>query len=117
MFPGANLGGRPEAPVVEVSEPTVEPAIEDMPIEAVAEPMAVEPVIAEPVDEAPIVDVEVKTSRPDAVLEPTPAKKATRRRRPATARAAKPPKAKAAKPPRARRTPRPKTPALAADKG
>ena len=117
VFPGANLGGRPEAPVVEVSEPTVEPAIEDMPIEAVAEPMAVEPVIAEPVDEAPIVDVEVKTSRPDAVLEPTPAKKATRRRRPATARAAKPPKAKAAKPPRARRTPRPKTPALAADKG
>jgi uncharacterized protein (TIGR00288 family) len=110
VFPGANLGGRPAPTVVEVPEPAVESTVEDTPIEAVAEPIAVERVIAEPVDEPPIVDVE-------PVLEPTPPKRGTRRGRTTPAKAAKSAKAKPAKPPRARRTPRPKTHAIAADKG
>jgi uncharacterized protein (TIGR00288 family) len=116
VFPGASLAGRPAASVVEVPEPAVESTVEDIPIEAVAEPVAVEPVIAEPVDEPPIVDVEpVEASQPEPGLEATPAKKGTRRRRTTGAKAAKSPKAKTAKPPRARRTSRPKA-AMAADK-
>ena len=118
VFPGANLGGRPAPTVVDVRDPAVESSMEDTPIEAVAEPVAVERVIAEPVDEPPIVDVEpVEASQPEPVLEPPPSKGGTRRRRATTAKAAKSAKAKPAKPPRPRRTSRPKTHAIAADKG
>ena len=119
VFPGANLGGRPAPAVVDVPEPSVESGGEDMPVEAIPEPAAVDPLIAEPVDEAPFVDVEpVDVSQPETVLEPRTAKKPTRRRRPTAVKAAaKSPKAKTAKPPRPRRTSRPKPTVVAADKG
>ena len=117
IFPGANLGGRPATTVVEGVETRTE-AAEDTPIEAVAEPIAPDVVIAEPVDESPIVDVEpVEAGHAEPVMAPTPARKGTRRRRPATPKAAKPVKAKAAKAPRGRGAARPKPHAMAADKG
>ena len=117
VFPGVNLGGRPSSAVVEVPEPAVESSVEDT-IDAVAEPVAIDPVIAEPVDEAPIVDVEpVDALQAEAVLEPAPARKGTRRRPTPTPKTAKAAKAKTAKAPRSRRTTRPKPPVMAADKG
>ncbi|HEX6161019.1 MAG TPA: NYN domain-containing protein [Thermoanaerobaculia bacterium] len=114
IFPGANLGGRPTAPVSEVAEPTFEAEPEEVTAEAVAQ-MDAGPVIAEPVDEPPIVDVQPIEPEPiEVVAEPGQPKKGGRGRRGATGRAAKATKAKTAKSPRARKTTR--TKAAAAEK-
>jgi uncharacterized protein (TIGR00288 family) len=112
IFPGANLGGRPTAPVTQAPEPQVdgEPEIEEITAEAIAEPLEASPVIAEPVDEPPIVDVQPIEPPPvEVVAEPASSKRAQRGRRAAGARPAKSAaKAKTAKPPRARKTTRTK---------
>jgi hypothetical protein len=120
VFPGANLGGRPTAPVSEGAEPTFdgEPTFdaepEELTVEAITQPTGAAPVIAEPVDEPPIVDVQPIEEPRQVAAEPEAPKKATRGRRGGTGRAAKATKAKTAKSPRGRKTTR--TKAAAAEK-
>jgi uncharacterized protein (TIGR00288 family) len=75
VFPGANLGGRPQP---HAAEQNVEPVADEMAAdetavdaEAVTEAAEVEPAITEPVDEQPIVDAETVADAVDhVILEP-----------------------------------------------